>query len=140
MTISKGLSHIAMSVPAGTLTDAYRDDVLEFYGGFFGWSEIESLRLDDRLTLSVGADCYINIRERPASMVSTGYEHFGLLVDSPETADRLWTELDRDDRDVHLEPRSTGEDGYRSFRFRHILPLAVEVQFFPPSLKGTLAP
>jgi hypothetical protein len=131
MTVSHGLSHLAMSVPPGTLTDEYRNDVLEFYSRFLGWSEIESLRLDDRLTLSVGADCYINIRERPEAMVCHGYEHFGLLVDSPESAQRIWDQLDEDGREVHLEPLTRGDDGYRSFRFRYVLPFAVEVQFFP---------
>lgn len=49
MTVSSGLSHIAMSVPAGTLTDEYRTELLDFYGRHFGWREVESLRLPDRL-------------------------------------------------------------------------------------------
>ena len=34
-----GLNHVAMSVPPGTLTDDYRAELLEFYGGLFGWRE-----------------------------------------------------------------------------------------------------
>ena len=49
-----GLNHVAMSVAEGTLTDDFRNDLLEFYGGLFAWTEIESLRLPDRLTISVG--------------------------------------------------------------------------------------
>ena len=90
MPVSSGLSHIAMSVPAGTLTDEYRTELLDFYGRHFGWREVESLRLPDRLTMSVGGRTYVNIRERPESMTCLGYEHFGLLVESPEDADRIW--------------------------------------------------
>ncbi|MGZ4690350.1 MAG: VOC family protein [Acidimicrobiia bacterium] len=131
MAVSNGLSHIAMSVAEGTLTDEYRAKLLDFYGSYFGWQEIESLRLPDRMTMAVGGHNYVNIRERPESMVTLGYEHFGLLVKSPEDADRLFAELSDDDRDVNLESLSTGDDGYRSFRFRYLMPLAVEVQYLP---------
>ena len=126
-----GLNHVAMSVPSGTLTDAYRAELLEFYAALFGWREIESLRLPDRLTVSVGRHGYVNIRERPDPMVCSGYEHFGIVVESTDLVERLWKQLDRDPRDVQLEPLTTGDDGYRSFRFRYLLPLTVEVQYFP---------
>ena len=131
MPKSNGLSHIAMSVSQGTLNDEYRTELLGFYGDYFGWSEIEQLRLPDRMTLSVGGRCYVNIRERPESMVCLGYEHFGLLVGSPEEADELWTRLDAEPREVNLESMSSSDDGFRSFRFRYLMPLAVEVQFLP---------
>jgi hypothetical protein len=122
-----------MSVPVGTLTDEYRAELLDFYGRYFGWREIESLRLPDRLTMHVGGRTYVNIRERAESMTCLGYEHFGLVVESPEDADRIWANLDGDDRDLHLEPLASGDEGYRSFRFRYLMPLAVEVQFIPPA-------
>ncbi len=126
-----GLNHIAMSVPAGTLTDEYRTELLKFYGALLGWREIESLRLPDRLTVSVGPHSYVNLRERPDPMACSGYEHFGIVVASTEEAERLWNDLDAEPRETNLEPLAAGEDGYRSFRFRYLLPLTVEVQFFP---------
>jgi hypothetical protein len=65
-------------------------------------------------------------------MVCTGYEHFGIVVSSTDEAEDLWHRLDTDPRDVNLEPL-TDDHGVRSFRFRHLLPLAVEVQSFPES-------
>jgi hypothetical protein len=130
---SRGLSHVAMSVPEGTLSDAYREKLLAFYGEHFGWTEIESLRRPDRLTIAIGGGNYVNVRERAESMVSTGYEHFGLLVRSPEDADDAWAALERDDRTESLEPIDKGDDGYRNFRFQYLLPLTVEVQFLPQS-------
>jgi hypothetical protein len=127
-----GLNHVAMSVPSGTLTDDYRGELLDFYGGLFGWREIESLRLSDRLTIRVGKYTYVNVRERPDPMVCTGYEHFGIVVSSTDEAEDLWHRLDTDPRDVNLEPL-TDDHGVRSFRFRHLLPLTVEVQSFPES-------
>ena len=133
MPASSGLSHIAMSVPVGTLTDEYRAELLEFYARHFGWREVESLRLPDRLTMSVGGRTYVNIRERSESATYQGYEHFGLLVESAEDVDRIWASLASDARDLHLEPLARGDEGYRSFRFRYLMPLAVEVQFIPPA-------
>jgi hypothetical protein len=131
MSVPTGLNHVAMSVPSGTLVDRFRAELLEFYGSLFGWSEIESLRLPDRLTVSIGRHCYLNVRERPDPMVCSGYEHIGIVVASTEEAERLWKLLNTDSRDVNLEPLATGDDGFRSFRFRYLLPLTVEVQFFP---------
>ena len=128
MEIPIGLSHVAMSVPEGTLTDDYRTEVLDFYGDLFGWREIESLRRPDRLTISVGTHTYLNVRERTDPMVCFGYEHFGIVVDSSEEAERLWTLLDAGPRDVNLEPLSGADGGLTTFRFRYLLPLAVEVQ------------
>jgi hypothetical protein len=125
------LSHVAVSVPPGTLTDDFRARVLDFYGNEFGWVEIESLRRPDRMTLAVGRHCYVNVRERDPAMTCTGYEHVGLLVESPEAADATWEQLDRDPRDLELEPIDRGDDGYRNFRFRYLLPLAIEVQYLP---------
>ena len=126
-----GLNHIAMSVPSGTLTDEFCAEFLEFYGEMLGWRELEPLRLPDRLTISVGPHSYINVRERPDVMVCHGYEHFGIIVGSADDAEQLWARLDADPREVHLESLSTGDDGYRSFRFRYLLPFAVEIQYFP---------
>jgi len=118
-----------MSVPEGTLTDAYRAQLLEFYGRILDWREIESLRLPDRLTIAVGPASYVNIRERPDSMVTHGYEHFGVLVQSAEDLRELWATIDRE-QGVELEPLSTSDTGEGSFRFRYLLPMAVEAQFY----------
>ena len=130
MAESLGLSHVAMSVPEGTLTDEFRSRLLEFYGRMLGWHEMEALRRPDRLTVAVGPTSYINIREQPDSMVSHGYEHFGVLVRSAEEFRRLWADLADEHVDVHLAPLSTNDRGEGSFRFRYLLPLAVEAQFY----------
>jgi catechol-2,3-dioxygenase len=130
MPSSSGLTHVAISVPEGTLTDAYRERLLEFYGRILDWREMETLRRSDRLTVAVGPSSYINVRERPDSMVSHGYEHFGILVRSAEDLQRLWADLADEKDNVQLEPLSTNDDGEESFRFRSLLPMAVEAQFY----------
>ena len=83
MAKSQHLSHVAMSVPPGTLTDEWRKQVLDFYGELFGWTEMDSLRLPDRLTIAVGAS-YINVRERADAPAYNGYEHFGVVFRSSD--------------------------------------------------------
>jgi catechol-2,3-dioxygenase len=123
------LSHVAMSVPEGTLTDRYRSDLLDFYGPKLGWREIVAFRRPDRLTIAVGGTTYINVRERPDSMVTYGYEHIGILVDSAEKLSQLWSALANEQVEVHLEPFTPNARGEGSFRFRYLLPMAIEVQF-----------
>ena len=130
MPASIGLSHVAMGVPEGTLTDEYRAKLLDFYGRMLGWREIESLRRPDRLTISVGAASYVNVREQPEPMVSHGYEHIGVILGSAADLRRLWADLASDPLNEELEELSTNPDGEGSFRFRYLLPLAVEAQYY----------
>jgi hypothetical protein len=120
-----------MSVPRGTLDDAYRAAVLAFYGETMAWREMEELRLPDRLTMAVGDRCYVNIRERDEPMSTDGYEHVGVALDSAALVDGLWDDLHARPLDLELSDITRRRDGYRSFRFRHLLPLAIEVQHFP---------
>jgi len=136
MSVSLGLSHVAMSVPVGTLTEDYRAQLLEFYGRMLGWTEMESLRLPDRLTVAVGSSSYINLRERPDSTSFGDYEHLGVVVRSSEEFQQVWTDLANSQVDVQLEPVSTNHRGEGSFRFRHLLPMAIEVQYFARLLGG----
>jgi hypothetical protein len=91
---------------------------------------MESLRRPDRLTVAVGGTTYINIREQPDSMVSHGYEHFGVFVRSAAELRHLWGELANDERDLQLGPLAPNDRGEGSFRFRFLLPMAVEAQFY----------
>lgn len=123
------ITHVAMSVPVGGLSEDRRVAIIDFYGRIFGWREMVSLRLPDRLTISVGPSDYINIRERADPMECSGYEHFGLAVTSAERVHSLWNELARREDGIQVDPIETFQDGSCSFRFRHLLPLAIEIQF-----------
>jgi hypothetical protein len=59
-----------MSVSEGTLTDGLKEEILAFYGEHFGWREIESLRLPDRITIAIGAGNYVNLGARRADGLS----------------------------------------------------------------------
>jgi hypothetical protein len=129
MPSSSGLIHVAMSVPEGTLTDAYRARLLEFYGRILEWREMESLRRPDRLTVAVGPSWYINIRERPDNGSSRlrAFRCPGPVSQGPT---QLWADLANEEDKVQLEPLSTSDDGEGSFRFWYLLPMAVEAQVY----------
>lgn len=124
-----------MSVPRGTLTPEFRSALLDFYAELFGWRELKSSSNSDRLTIAIGPNAYINVRETDAPMATRGaYEHFGVLVASIEdvhalraTAERLGAVAGAVEEPV---------DGHPTFRFEHLLPMAIEVQFIPEHLPG----
>lgn len=130
MAVPTGLNHVAMSVAPGTLSAEWRAELLEFYGAVLGWSEIESLRLPDRLAISVARYSYVNVRERPEPMACSGYEHLGIVVPSSYEAQAIWNRLDAHPCELSLSPFTVDPAGFGSFRFRYMLPLAVEVQSF----------
>jgi len=126
---SSALTHVAMSVPPGTLTPQYCSSVLEFYGELLGWQSLERFRQDDRLMIGVGPTSYVNLRERDDAHPWNGYDHFGVQVKS---ADQVRSVADAV-RAAGIECGEISEDtsGALTFRFRHLLPYAIEVQHFP---------
>ena len=121
-----------MSVPPGTLTEEWRTQVLDFYGELFGWTEMDKLRLPDRLTIAVGSS-YINVRARDDAPAYSGYEHFGVLFSSADEVRAIWERASKLDVDLTLEPLNDTGDGYVSFRLRYLLPLTIEAQYFAQS-------
>ncbi|MGH9275750.1 MAG: hypothetical protein ACRDZU_13970 [Acidimicrobiales bacterium] len=78
MAVSSGLTHVAMSVPEGSLRP----------------------------------NTYIHLREQARSIDPEGYEHVDVLA-----------------------PNDKGEG---TFRFRHLLPMAVEVQYYAVLLRRAI--
>jgi hypothetical protein len=130
MAKSQALSHVAMSVPPGTLTDEWRKQVLDFYGELFGWKEMDEFRLPDRMTIAVGSS-YINVRARDDAPAYSGYEHFGVVFPSADELRAVWDNASKHDADLTLEPLNESPDGYLSFRLHYLLPLTIEAQFIP---------
>jgi hypothetical protein len=132
MPATRGLNHIAVSVPPGTLTPAWRAAFLDLYGAVLGWTEIDNGPRTDRFTVATGGSCYLNIRERDQPMSCTGYEHFGLVVDSPEDLEALWAEVGAATPELVRDEIDRRPGGMCSFKFRHLLPMTGEIQYLPP--------
>ena len=127
MQITMGLSHLAVSVPSGTLTPDWRSAFFDFYGAIFGWTEIKKVARADRLTVAIGGSCYLSIRERLEPMACTEFEHFGLVVKSADYVEHLWSQVNMACSDVDDIKRRRG--GTETFKFRHMLPLTMEIQY-----------
>jgi hypothetical protein len=126
---TKRLTHVAMSVPTGTLTSEFRANVLGFYGALFGWRDLEPLSNDERLTIATGGGCYINVREQAQPAVLQ-YEHFGVEVESVAEVRKIASEASA----LGAECEPTGEPvmGVVTLRLRYLLPMAIEVQNAQP--------
>ena len=124
---TKALTHVAMSVPIGSLTAERRAQILSFYGDAFGWREMEGISNNERLAMWIGRGCYINVRER-TDYADIRYEHFGVLVESADAVRELWTRVT--ELGAHPEPLNA-EASVPMFKFQHLLPMAIEVQFIP---------
>jgi catechol 2,3-dioxygenase-like lactoylglutathione lyase family enzyme len=120
---TRAITHVAMSVPRGTLTDEFRDAVLAFYGDVFGWREMDRFRQQDRMTIAISKAAYVNLRERD-DFATISYEHFGVMVDSTEALGSLRDDVAQRGVAVEDSPES------QLFRFKHLLPMAIEVQYF----------
>ena len=128
-------THLAMSIPRASFTEAYVSDVLRFYQTAFGWMEIPELRVDgERLTIHTSSRQYINIRASMEPMVTSGYEHLGFAVGSDEEFRTLHgnlTQMATDDERVELSPIGFTDLGnVYSFRVAFLLPVALEIQYF----------
>lgn len=131
------LNHMELTFPPGTLTDEFRAEVDDFYGGVFGWRCVQTevvgqmahlLMLDDRATQ------FILLAEAPKHLSSPGYDHLGLLQDTREEVDALLEEIRAraaaDDR-IQLKEYTdlvTGETVVHAFYVRHLLPIWFDVQ------------
>ena len=122
------LTHVAMAVPPNTLTSAYCDAVRDFYGDVFGWRELTELRRPDRLTIAIASRSYINLREHESASPLT-YEHFGVLVRSAAAVGSIHDRVVG--KGVAAGPVEEPVAGHPTFRFQHLLPMAIEVQYVP---------
>ena len=59
-----------------------------------------------------------------------GYEHFGVLVERADEVTAIWTLVGS--LGVARDPLDAPIGGTTSFQFRHLLPMAIEVQHFGP--------
>jgi len=97
------LNHVALSLPSEALQPAGRAEIVDFYGGVFGWTEYPQLTEDGRrLVLGLAT-----------------YDQFVFLVG--------------DDDRIHLDDHTVDDQEVvkiHSFYVHHLLPLTVEVQWW----------
>ncbi len=128
-------NHMELTFPRGTLTDAFRAEVADFYGGVFGW-EARSVRVvgQDCLYLDVDEGQFLLFAEADDPIRSPSYDHLGLCMDSRAEVDATLAEIERrarhDDR-IRLkryEDLVMDHVTVHAFYVKHLLPIYFDVQ------------
>lgn len=132
------LNHVAMSVPSELISGASRAELMEFYEGCFGWSELTEQGEEGRIAvLTVGHwDNFVFLHAEDVPMTALRMDHFGISVQSGEDFDacfeRVRVRAEADDRVDVIAPKveDHGPILLHSFYMRFRLPLMVEVQYW----------
>ena len=128
-------NHMELTLPRGTLTKEFREEVDAFYGGVFGWSGTDT-KLVGQLChiLLPDPDQFILLAESDTPLSSPGYDHLGLLQDSRDDVDRLLEECERyaekDDRVSIIRYEDLEYPGLtvHAFYVKYLLPVYFDVQ------------
>lgn len=131
------MNHMELTYPEGSLTDALKKEIGDFYGELFGWTSMEVdvvgqkallLMLDDEVSQ------FILLAESPHPIQSPGYDHLGLLLDTREEVDALLAKCRAhqagDGRIEIKEYQDLKQPGVtvHAFYVRHLLPIWFDVQ------------
>lgn len=128
-------NHMELTFPRGTLTDEFRADVADFYGGVFGWAA-STVKVvgQDCLYLHVDEGQFILCAETDNPLQSPSYDHLGLLMDTRAEVDAalaaIKTRAGSDDRirlkeyeDLVMERVTV-----HAFYVKYLLPIYFDVQ------------
>ncbi len=128
-------NHMELTLPRGTLTRGFREEVDEFYGAVFGWSALDTEVVGQLCHLLMpDPDQFILLAESDAPLSSPGYDHLGLLQDSRAEVDRLLAECERfaekDDRVRIIRYEDLVYPGLtvHAFYVKYLLPVYFDVQ------------
>ena len=127
-------SHVALTVPAEFFEAGPRAELLGFYADVFGWSEDPAFGiLGERILLRAPSSIqYITLRCSETPMVTSGYEHLGIAVDSADQIHAIHKRAAQAGArypDLELGPVRTLYGGkLLTFRLRFRLPLTLELQ------------
>jgi len=128
-------NHMELTLPVGTLTEQFREEVDAFYSSVFGWGALD--------TEVVGQSChllmpdpgqFILLAESDRPMSSPGYDHLGLLQDTRQEVDDLLDACERyADKDDRVMIRRYDDLVYpdltvHAFYVKYLLPIFFDVQ------------
>ena len=98
-------NHMELTFPIGSLDRGLREEIDAFYGSIFGWTALDAGVVGQSCHLLMpDPDQFILLAESERPMSSPGYDHLGLLQDSPPGGRRPAGGV----RTVHGEGRSGG--------------------------------
>jgi hypothetical protein len=125
-------------MPADSLDERGRAEILAFYNEVFGWEEFPTETIDrQRLVIKVyNMDQFVYLHADDSPMSGPRMDHFGLGVGTVEELDDFYERAKRyrekDDR-VDIIDRKVDEFTgvtLTSFYVKYLLPLMVEIQHY----------
>ncbi len=139
MTRTPRFNHVAMSVPADQLDAQGRAEILDFWGGVFGFQELPS-ETRDREVLVLSAydwEQFLFLIAEDDPMRCPRLDHFGMSVGSLEELEGFLAKAkafaEKDDR-VDIIDHKAEDHGdaltLHSFYVRFLLPMMIKIQFF----------
>ena len=128
-------NHMELTLPRGTLTREFREEIDAFYGGVFGWKGLDTEVVGQLCHLLLpDADQFILLAESDKPLSSPGYDHLGLLQDTREEVDRLlegcerYAEKDNRVSIIRYEDLVYPELTVHAFYVKYLLPVYFDVQ------------
>lgn len=131
-------NHVAMSVPADLLDEQGRAELLDFWGGVFGFQELPT-ETEDRRKLVLSAydfEQFVFLIAEDDPMRCPRLDHFGMSVGTLEELEAFHAKAkayaEKDDR-VDLIAQDVEDHGVvkiHNFYVRFLLPMMIEVQHF----------
>jgi hypothetical protein len=128
-------NHMELTVPRGTLTTEFREEVDAFYGSVFGWNGLDTEVVGQLCHLLLpDPDQFILLAESDKPISSPGYDHLGLLQESRDEVDRLLEACeryaDKDDRVRIIRYEDLVYPGLtvHAFYVKYLLPVFFDVQ------------
>ena len=138
MTRTPRFNHVAMSVPADLLDERGRADIVDFWGGVFGFEELPT-ETEDRRKLVLSAydwEQFVFLVAEDQPMSCPRLDHFGMSVGSLDELEAFYAKAkayaEKDDR-VDLIEQGKEDHGavtIHNFYVRFLLPMMIEIQFF----------
>jgi len=129
-------NHMELTFAPGTLDQARRAEIDEFYGDVFGFvgADTEVVGQMAHILLADEGQQFILCAESPKAIHSPGYDHLGFLYDSREEVDERLEKCkryrDKDDRVKikEYEDLVVGDLVVHAFYVKHLLPIYFDVQ------------
>jgi hypothetical protein len=126
-------NHMELTFARGTLTEAFRAEVDDFYGSVFGWKATDVVGQSCHILLP-DSEQFILLAESGKPISSPGFDHLGLLQDTRAEVDDILEACkryrDNDDRvqiqeyDDLVYPQLT----VHAFYVKYLLPIYFDVQ------------
>jgi hypothetical protein len=128
-------NHMELTVPRGTLTTERRGELTAFYGDVLGWQTMDvQIVGGNQFLMRPDETQFILVAEHDKPMDAPGYDHLGLLCETPDEVDevleqcRRWQEKDDRMRLKVYDDLVTGNVVVHAFYVKYLLPIWFDVQ------------